>query len=415
MDAQKTCADCHGSAQGARSALELADIVREYRDAYTQKYSLTPTESAVLDAIKRCRTAALGGHVDVCLDCGHERPSYNSCHNRHCPKCPAVMQAKWIAGRLERVLPTHYFHVVFTLPAELRALTFAHPGLVYDLLFRCASNTLLELGRDQKRLGGEFGLTMVLHTWTRDLSYHPHVHCIVTGGALDAGNHWHDARPDYLFPVQVMGKLFRGKMLAALRRAQKRGKLRPSDEPAFNSLLAKLYRKDWVVYCKRPFGGPQQVIRYLGQYTHRIAISNHRLIAMDARTVTFRTKDGKRVTLDGVTFLRRWLQHILPPRFVKIRHYGLMSAAHAKTRLEVARSQLESAQDTKPHEHVAPRACVGPIAEASLPTASWREVIALLTGIDLGACPACGSRRLERTALPRAPPAAPLTATRGAA
>ena len=312
---------CAGSraAQSNRPSLELADIVRAHRTAYEQSHTLSLTERAVLDAIARCRTAALGGHVDVCTECGLVQPTYNSCHNRHCPKCPAVAQAKWIAARLERVLPTHYFHVVFTLPAELRGITKANRSTVFRLLLRCAAATLLQLGHDPKRLGGELGVTAVLHTWTQQLHFHPHAHCIVTGGALSPdGERWISAHPDYLFPVHVMGKLYRGKLLAALRRAQRRGELRLRDPDRFASLLSRLYRKNWVVYCKRPFGGPQQVISYLGQYTHRVALSNHRLVAMDEHTVTFRTKSGQRVPLDADTFLSRWLSHLVPKGFVKI-------------------------------------------------------------------------------------------------
>lgn len=389
--------------------MELADIVRAHRRAYEAKHTLAPTEHAVLDAIARCRTPALGGHVDVCLECGLVRPSYNSCHDRHCPKCPAVAQAKWIAGRLERVLPTHYFHVVFTLPSELRGVAHGNTGVVYDLLFRCAAETLLELGRDPRRLGAELGVTVVLHTWTQKLSYHPHVHCVVTGGGLSGdGEQWLRARENYLFPVHVMRKLFRGKMLNALRRAHARGELHITDAQRFHGLVAGLYRKDWVVYCKRPFGGPEQVIRYLGQYTHRVAISNHRLIATDERngTVTFRTKNGEHVILDGVTFLGRWLSHVLPRGFVKIRHYGLMSAAHATTRLELARERLRP----KCQPDVASSSAEGASSDPALRTAKWREIIELLTGIDLGVCPACGSRALERHPLlhlipePRGPP-----------
>jgi Putative transposase/Transposase zinc-binding domain len=396
----RPCADPSGAAQGNQPRLELADIVRRYRPAYQAVHPLTLSERAVLDAIERCRTVALGGHVDVCHECGHRRPSYNSCHNRHCPKCPAVAQAKWIAGRLERVLPTHYFHVVFTLPAELRPVARSNPVLAYDLLFRSAAQTLLELGRDPKRLGGELGVTTVLHTWARDLSYHPHVHCVVTGGALsEDGERWLSARDQYLFPVEVLGKLFRGKVLAALRRARTRGELAVADPSRFAATVAQLYRKDWVVYCKCPFGGPEQVIRYLGQYTHRIALSNRRLVALDERGVTFRTKNGKQVTVDGVTFLTRWLSHVLPPRFVKLRHHGLMSAAHATTRLEVARQRLLAGV-----ENAAVAAATPPsIARAPL---GWRELVEVLTGIDLGACPCCGSRALERQPLPRWTPEA---------
>jgi hypothetical protein len=380
--------------------LELADVVRGYRAAYEQRYTLTRSERAVLDAVERCRTAALGGHVVVCLDCGWvSDPSYNSCHNRHCPKCPAVAQAKWIAGRLERVLPIHYFHVVFTLPAQLRGLARANPKVVYDLLFRCASATLLELGHDPKRLGGELGVTAVLHTWTQKIEHHPHLHCIVTGGVLSPdGGRWICTRPDFLFPVRVMGQLFRGKMLDALKRAATSGQLRVDDPTRFAALVARLYRKRWCVYCKRPFGGADQVIQYLGQYTHRVAISNHRLVAMDGRGVTFRTKTGELVTLDGLTFLGRWLCHILPPSFTKIRHYGLMSPRHATTRLEMARGLLPTKSELVSGNANAPQAT----PKINLRTATWREIIRILTGIDLDRCPACGSLALDRRPLPRA-------------
>lgn len=233
----------------------------------------------------------------------------------------------------------------------------------------------------------------MLHTWSRG---------VVTGGALSLdGERWLSARDDYLFSVEVMGKLFRGKMLDALRRAQRSGELQTNDPACFAAVVAKLYRKDWVVYCKRPFGGPEQVVRYLGQYTHRIALSNHRLLTMDEHGVTFRTKNGKKVTVDGVTFLERWLSHVLPPRFVKIRHHGLMSAAHATTRLEVARQRLIAtaiSAGAQPSACPATTAAPHPVA-----TSEWHDIIELLTGIDLGACPRCGSRTLRREPLPRSP------------
>jgi hypothetical protein len=389
------CAASLESAQGGRAPLELADLVRAFRSAYEQQHTLTLTERAVLDAVQRCRTAALGGHVTVCLDCGTvSDPSYNSCHNRHCPKCPAVAQAKWIAGRLERILPTHYFHVVFTMPAQLRALAWANPRVVYALLSQCAAATLLQLGEDPLRLGGELGVTAVLHTWTQKLDYHPHLHCVVTGGALDAeGGRWISTHPDFLFPVQVMGKLFRGKLLDALCRAERRGQLRVGDPTHFSALVTSLYRKNWNVYCKRPFGGPEQVIEYLGKYTHRVAISNQRLVSMDERGVTFRTKTGEHITLDGVTFLSRWLRHVLPKGFTKIRHYGLMSASHATTRLPTARTLLSTkvASESEPENTPTRR----------LRTARWRDVIYRITGIDIGTCRCCGSRALLRQSLPR--------------
>jgi hypothetical protein len=394
------CADRDRSAQGSRPPLELADIIRAYRPAYEQQRTLTPTEGSVLDALAQCRTAALGGHVDVCQRCGFvSAPSFNSCHDRHCPKCPAVAQAKWIAGRLERVLPTHYFHVVFTLPAQLRGLARANPKLVYDLLFRCASQTLLQLGQDPTWLGGELGVTLVLHTWTQQIDFHPHLHGIVTGGALSPeGDHWLPTRPGFLFPVRVMGKLFRGKMLDALRRAERSGQLRVDDRARFGARIAGLYRKRWCVYSKRPFGGAEQVIQYLGQYTHRVAISNHRLVSMDEQRVTFRTKTGQLVTLDGVTFLERWLRHLLPPRFRKIRHYGLLSPSHVNSRLERACQLLPPAPPSS-----LPSTSQAPSETSRLHTAKWREVIRILTGIDLDACPQCGARQLERRPLPRTP------------
>jgi hypothetical protein len=340
--------------------------------------------------------------MDHCCDCGRDRPSYNSCHNRHCPTCPAVPQAKWIAGRLQRVLPTHYFHVVFTLPAELRGTTKANRELVYDLLFRYASETLLEFGRDEERLGGELGVTTVLHTWSRTLEYHPHIHCIVTGGALSLdGDRWIAARPNYLFPVEALGIVFRGKLLDGLKQAQRCGKLRVSDSKRFASNIAALYRKDWNVYCKRPFGGPEQVIKYLGQYTHRVAISNQRLVSIDERGITFRTKSGKQVTVDGVTFLSRWCQHILPRGYVKIRHFGLMSSSHATTRLERARALLD-AQALAEKNHPVDTTPPPTLNDRQLPPDSkWRDILLQLNGVDPAICPYCGSHNLTRQPLPR--------------
>jgi len=384
----------------------LADVVRKHRQEYEQSHSLWPAERAALNAVERCRTAELGGHMDHCRDCGRDRPSYNSCHNRHCPTCPAVPQAKWIAGRLQRVLPTHYFHVVFTLPAELRETTNANRELVYDLLFRCVSETLLEFGRDPDRLGGEIGVTTVLHTWSRVLTYHPHLHCIVTGGALSCdGAIWFAARLKYLFPVEALGILFRGKLLDGLKRLEHKQKLRVSDPKRFASTLAALYRKDWNVYCKRPFGGPEQVIKYLGQYTHRVAISNYRLVSMGDHGVTFRTKSGQMVALDGVTFLSRWLKHVLPRGYVKIRHFGLMSSSHATTRLEQARALLaakELAQKNNPVATIPPTLLEKGLSRDS----KWRDILLRLNGVDPGACPYCGSRNLTREPLPRASTAA---------
>jgi predicted Zn-ribbon and HTH transcriptional regulator len=362
--------------------LELADVVRAHGEAFAKGRVLRPEERAALRDIERCRTAVLGGHLDVCTECGYEKPSYNSCRNRHCPKCQSLAQARWIETRVERILPVHYFHVVFTLPAELRAVAWRSRERVFDLLFASASQTLLELGDDPSRLGAELGVTMVLHTWTRDLRFHPHVHAIVTGGGLsEDGLRWVPSDEAFLFPVRVMGALFRGKMIAALQRAHERGELdlRSIDIPA-------LYETRWVVYAKRPFGGPQQVIRYLGRYTHRVGISNTRLVSMDERGVTFRTKTGL-ATLDGKAFLARFLQHVLPPRFVKIRHFGLHSASHAKTRLVVAKTLL------------APPPGDDPLSQPD----DTLALILDLTGVDVRICPACHKPSLVRQPLPDAP------------
>ncbi len=254
--------------------------------------------------------------------------------NRHCPRCQWGAQQRWIAGRLERVLDTHYFHVVFTLPSELRALAMSSPREIYGLLFRAASRTLLELGRDPKWLGAELGLTMVLHTWTRDLRLHPHVHCLVTGGGLSDDGQWIAARQTFFAPVQVIGALFRGKFLAGLKSLRRRGLLRlegPASDFAepdvWAEVLTRLYASNWVVYAKRPMAGAEQVVTYLGRYTHRVAISNSRLLDVTDERVVFRTRGDKTASLSVADFVSRFLLHVLPRRFVKIRHYGLFAAA----------------------------------------------------------------------------------------
>jgi hypothetical protein len=332
-----------------RPRLEVADIFRAHGDSYRLSHALPPSERSVMRAIEICRTPALGGHLDKCDQCDYAKPAYNSCRNRHCPKCQALRQAQWIAERMERILPTHYFHVVFTLPAELRPLVMRNKVVLYDLLFHAASRTLLDLGQDPKRLGGQLGITAVLHTWTRDLQFHPHLHCIVTGGGLsEDGLSWVPTGDNFLFPVKVMRRLFRAKFLAGLARARDDGVLDLggscaglADPVAFAYLKNVLYTKDWVVYAKPPFGGPEHVYQYLGRYTHRVAISNQRCIAMDATSVRFATKDGRTATLKHHEFIRRFLLHILPRGFVKIRHFGLMAPGNIHTKLVTARRLLE--------------------------------------------------------------------------
>jgi hypothetical protein len=359
----------------ARSKLELADIVREYGAAFeaARHGKVSAAERRVLSDLVRCRTAALGGHIESCLGCGHETIAYNSCRNRHCPKCQAAARAKWFEAREREVLPIEYFHVVFTVPAEIAAIALQNKRVVYEILCRASATTLLRLGKDPKRLGAQMGVLSVLHTWGQRLDHHPHVHCVVTGGglALDRSR-WAPCRPGFLFPVRVMGHLFRGCFLAELKVAFARDELQfhgrlagLADAGAFHRYLKPLYETDWVVYSKPPFGGPACVLKYLARYTHRVAISNRRLLAASDGKVSFAFKDyaddGKRkiMTLDAVEFLRRFLLHILPKGFQRIRHYGLLANRHRKQLLAACRSRLgvdptpPAREDTAPNTSTA--------------------------------------------------------------
>jgi Putative transposase/Transposase zinc-binding domain len=377
--------------------------VRLHGEAFGQRHALSPEQRKVLHDIAVCRTAALGGHLDVCDACGLERPSYNSCRNRHCPKCQSLAQAKWIAARKERLLPTKYFHVVFTLPAHLRPVALAYREGVFNLLFEVASATLLAFGQS-KRLGAQLGITVVLHTWTRDLTFHPHVHCIVTAGGLtEDGARWVDASDKYLFPVKALSQVFRGKFLDALAHADARGALDAGGEEGLARLRDRAYRKDWVVYAKAPFGGPAHLVEYLGRYTHRVGISNHRLLSLTPQGVHFATKQGKTTTLSPEEFLRRFVLHVLPRGFVKIRHYGLFAAGNISTRLETARRLLQ-ARAAAPE--VAREDAAAAVSDAP---GDAREHMRALTGIDIALCPRCQTpmRRVAladpSAAAPRAP------------
>ncbi|HEX6624336.1 MAG TPA: IS91 family transposase [Pyrinomonadaceae bacterium] len=393
--------------EGRRPRFEVADIFRDHGEVYRHSHALTTEQRKAMRDIVACRTAVLGGHLDVCLDCGFNRPAYNSCRNRHCPKCQALKQATWIDARHERILPTHYFHVVFTVPQELKALALRNPVRLYDLMFAAASETLLELGHDPERLGGLLGITAVLHTWTRALAYHPHIHCIVTGGGLAPnGAAWIPARRRFLFPVTVMGALFRGKILAALAQTRARGLLtfvgscaHLADDAAFARWKHDLYRKSWVVYSKTPFGGPAQVFNYLGRYTHRVGISNQRLVSVSDRAVCFTTKSGGTCTLRPLDFIGRFLLHILPTNFVKIRHFGLLAPSNVNTKLQIARRLLAPSADPTAHLH----------EDRHEPAPTWRDLFLRLTGVDLARCPACTTGVLVSRPLPRAvgPPPRP--------
>jgi hypothetical protein len=401
-------AECARSTSPAeRPRLEVADIFRAYGNEFVKTHALSAAQRLAMRAITNCRTAALGGHVDVCQNCDHRVPAYNSCRNRHCPKCQALSQAKWIEERKERILPTNYFHVVFTLPSELSGLGRENPKALFDMLFEAAGRTLLELGHDPNRLGAELGITAVLHTWSRQLQFHPHVHCVVTGGGLDVqANRWISVKGRFLFPAKVLSRLFRGKFLALLSRRYDKAQLKLTglcqelaDPEAFTALKDRLYRKEWVVYAKRPFGGAEQVFNYLGRYTHRVGISNHRLRSMDDRGVTFATRDGATETVNATEFIRRFMLHVLPRGFVKIRHFGLMAAGNVNTKLGQARHVLESSDVDEE--------CAEPSTlEEAKP--DWREKLLELTGIDITLCPACKTGQMIRVSLGeprcRAPP-----------
>ena len=359
--------------------LELADIVRAHAD---QLDGLSPEQRRVLQAITHCRTAALGGHRRQCEACGHEELSYNSCRNRHCPKCQGLDEARWIEAQQRDLLPVQYFHLVFTVPTELHPLFLAAPPVAYRLLFTAAAKTLQAVAR--RRLGATIGFTAVLHTWTQLLLYHPHIHCIVPGGGLDVDDtRWIPAPRDFFLPVRVLARVFRGKLLSLLEKAVNRGKIRAGPDEDFHRQLKQAARKKWVVYSKAPFAGAEQVLAYLGRYAYRIALSNDRLVALQDGHVTFRWKDRahanvpRLATLDAPTFLRRFLLHLLPRRFVRIRHYGFLANSVRLQTLPRVRQCL--APSARAIQSLAPRE-----------PEPWDALLLRLTGKDVTRCPRCG-------------------------
>jgi hypothetical protein len=385
--------------RGASSAHDIGSLFRRHGEAFRKANALGRMQRRALRDISACRTGALGGHRDVCERCGHEQLVYNSCRNRHCPKCQALRQARWVAARMQRALPVRHFHVVFTLPAELRALVREHESLLLDLLFATASETILQLGRDPKRIGALLGVTAVVHTWGRNLSFHPHLHCIVTGGGLGVDGAWSASSERFLLPVEVLRELFRGKFLAGLTRLFDEGKLAPSPrtpqvvtdllEPAaFARLKNALYQKNWVVYAKTPFRKPDALFRYLGLYTHRVAISNRRLLHVDDDQVVFRTRDKRVCRLAPLEFMRRFLLHVLPRGFVKIRHFGLYAASNVNFRLAQARACIENPSVEATPQPVSP-------PPPDIAALDWRALFLNLTGIDLGVCPDCGGPMMD--------------------
>jgi len=374
-----------------RPALEVADIVRAVGDAYRATHRLSVQQERVLEAIADCRTAALGGHTAQCDHCGALSIRYCSCRNRHCPKCQTLAKQRWLERQCADLLDIDYWHLVFTLPHELNPLAQGNPRVIYRLLFRAASQTLLEFGRNPRWLGGELGITMVLHTWGQHLDQHIHVHCVVTGGALSPdGERWIPAKPGFLFPVRALSAVFRAKYLEALAQAYQDAELHfagstapLADPAAFAGWLARLKEHDWVVYAKPPFAGAQQVLAYLGRYTHRVAIANHRLVSFEDGQVRLRWRDyahgnaRKTMALSAEEFLRRFLLHTLPPGFVRIRHYGLLGNRCRHQKLVRCRTLL----DQPAPEPIEPE----PVEAMML----------RLTGIDIQRCPACQQGRLR--------------------
>jgi Putative transposase/Transposase zinc-binding domain len=336
--------------------LEVADVFRQYGAAFLKqwRHTISPQQRKALRDIGACRTAALGGHIEQCDHCPHQAIAYNSCRNRHCPKCQSTARDQWLAERAKELLPVPYSHVVFTVPEPLAPLALQNAKLVYGLLFRAVSQTLLEIAADPRRLGAQIGFLAVLHSWSQNLLHHPHIHCVVpAGGLAPDGSRWIHGRRKFFLPVKVLSRMFRGKFLALMREAfvkkglEFHGQLAPLREPArFHALLDQLKNIEWVVYAKPPFGGPEYVLKYLARYTHRVAISNGRLLSLENGQVTFRWRDSKDnnqskiMTLDAVEFIRRFLLHILPSGFVKIRHFGFLSTRRRSAALALCRERL---------------------------------------------------------------------------
>ena len=393
-----------------RPRIEVADIFCRHGDAFrsAQGDRLSNNQRRVMAAIEACRTAALGGHVEQCEDCGKVRVAYNSCRDRHCPKCQGLARAQWLADRRADLLPAPYFHVVFTLPAPLAAIALQNKGLVYDILFKAAAETIRVIGADPKHLGADTGMIAILHTWGQTLTHHPHVHCIVPGGGLGPDGRWVVCRPNFFLPVHVLSQLYRRLFLERLQTAYDGGDLKffgdlaPLREPtALAQYLAPLRHAKWVVYAKRPFGGAQQVLNYLGRYTHRVAIANGRLVDCDNGAVRFWWKDyrannkSKAMTLDADEFIRRFLLHVLPKGFRRIRHFGFLANACRASKLAHIRAALDTPEPSSSDEPV-----------------DYRERYAMLTGQRIDLCLCCGGRMIDIGPCPRAPPASPRSTPR---
>lgn len=360
-----------------RPQFEIAQIIRDYGADFVQNNEVLKQHKRVLNALKICRTSELGGHIDRCDSCSHERISYNSCRNRHCPKCQNTNRERWILARKEDLLDCSYFHVVFTIPLELNAFCLKHPKELYSILFQASKETLFAFGNDPKHLGAQLGAISILHTWGQNLSLHPHVHLIVPGGGFTKENQWKNcaSNGDFLFPIRAMAKVYRAKFMEKLLVF-----LQQIDTPLQLALRRKLYDKNWVIYAKQPFKGPEAVVEYLGRYSHKIAISNHRIKSISDGKVSFSYKDyahgsvTKIMTLESSEFLRRFCMHILPPKFVKMRHYGFLSN-RGKEKLKI--EQLKSGKIRMDKTKV-----------------DYKEITKVQLGFDLDACPCCKTGRM---------------------
>ena len=384
-----------------RPKLEVADVLRRYGEAYREQHSasLSTAQRRVMSALELCRTAALGGHIEKCDQCQHERICYDSCRNRHCPKCQSLARAQWIEDRQQELLDTEYFHVVFTLPEEIAAIAYQNKEVVYGILFQATSEALRTIAADPKHLGAKIGFFAVLHSWGQNLLFHPHLHCVVPGGGLSPdGDRWISCRPGFFLPVRVLSRLFRRLFLEVLEKAFDNGQLHffsslheLQDRRTFLRYLAPLRKAEWVVYAKRPFAGPQQVLDYVGRYTHRVAISNNRLLDIEDGRVRFRYKDyrhdsqQKIMTVSADEFIRRFLLHVLPKGFQRIRYYGFLGNRYRRQKLARCRQllRMNSAEES-------PQTSKSP---------DYRDRYQELTGISLRLCPVCRLGRMTRVEL----------------
>lgn len=363
----------------SKPTFELANIIKDYRGSFEEKHHPLKHHLRVLNAIEHCRTAYFGGHVDKCNSCNHVRISYNSCRNRHCPKCQGTNRERWIEAREQDLLPTTYFHVVFTLPQELNSFCLNYPKELYDILFAASKETIETFAADHKHLGAQTGMISVLHTWGQNLSLHPHIHMIIPGGGITEAGIWKNAKSKggFLFPVKAMSIVYKNKFMEKLKQF-----LENEKQPIDVSLRRMLYNKNWVIYAKQPFGGPKQVLEYLGRYSHKIAISNHRIKNVSDGKVSFAYKDyahgsvQKLMTLDAEEFLRRFCMHILPPKFMKIRHYGILASRNKpKLRMQQMFMGVIVMQQEKK---------------------DWKAITILKLGFDVDACPCCKTGKMIR-------------------